>query len=54
MLGNRVSNAPKNNGFITSFMHLKLSREHKKHYMKVGENKMGIALQDSSEDYVFS
>lgn len=46
MLGSKVSNAPKNNRFPASFMHLKLKRKPKKDYRKVGKSKAGTGLQD--------
>ena len=46
--GAGFSNAPENNSFIASFIHLgRLGREGKEDYMKVGESKVGIGLQDS-------
>ena len=43
---------PQNPSFAVSFMHLKLRREYKEDYMKVGESKVGIGSQDSEQDYV--
>lgn len=47
MQGSKISNAPENNNFAASFMHLKLRRESKENYMEVGESKAGIGLQNS-------
>lgn len=41
--------APENNGFAASSIHLKLRRECKEDYMTVGEGKAGTGL-----DYVLS
>lgn len=37
MPGRKSSNAPENNDFAASFMHLKLRRKFKEDYMEVGE-----------------
>lgn len=49
MPGCKISNDLKNNNFVTSFMHLKLRREHRStvDYMEVRESKAGLGLQDS-------
>ena len=41
MPGSKVSNVPENNSFATSFMHLKLRREHREDCMGV-EEKWGL------------
>lgn len=41
------SNALENDSFAVPFIHLLLGREHKEDYMRVGESKIGIKLQDS-------
>lgn len=46
MPGTKISNAQENGSFAVSFIHLELRRECKG-YMKVGEGKEGIGLQDS-------
>lgn len=43
MLGSKISNAQDNNSFATAFMHLRLRREFKEDYMRVGESKIRIA-----------
>ena len=45
MPGNKISDASIEQ-FAASFMHLKLRREFKEDYMKVGEGKVGIGLMD--------
>ena len=41
MLESNISNAPENNTFAVSFMHLELGRECKEDYMEVEESKAG-------------
>lgn len=45
--GSTISNAPENNSFTVSLMHLELRRERKEDEMEVGESKVGIGLQES-------
>ena len=42
MLETKISNALANNSFTTSFKHLKLRKEHKEEYLKVGARKVGL------------
>ena len=48
------TNSPEKDGFAVFLMHLELRREYKKDYVKVGESKTGIELQDSEEDYLLA
>ena len=43
----RSQNALEKHSFATSFMHLKLRRESKEDYSKLGDSKAEIGLQDS-------
>ena len=45
MQGSKISNAPENNSFALSFMHLKLRREFKEGYSKMGESEEGLCLK---------
>lgn len=49
--GSKISNAPKNNSFVASFMPLKLRRDCMEDYIRMGESKIGIGLQ---QDYMRS
>lgn len=44
MLGSKISNAPENNSFATSFMHLKFRKGRKDYYKEVGDSQVGIRL----------
>lgn len=46
MPGSKISNAPPNNSFATSFLHLKLRRGHKEDYMETGKSKAGIGSDE--------
>lgn len=50
MLGSKISNAPENK-FFSFFYAFQVK---KGMYLEVGESKVGIALQGSSQDYVLS
>lgn len=47
MSGSYILNAPKNNSFTSSFLHLNLRREPKEGYMKVGKRMGENGLQNS-------
>lgn len=46
MPGSNISNALKNDSYAVSFIHLEL-KGCKEAYVKAGESKVGIGLQDS-------
>lgn len=43
--GSKISNAPENNSAVVSVIPLELERELKEDYIKVGERKVGVGIQ---------
>lgn len=46
----KISRTPENDSFAVSLIHLELRKESVEDYMKVGESKVAIGLQNSEQD----